>query len=154
MPAELQPKLLRVQQEQELERLGGIKSIQVDVRLVAATNHDLSRMVAQGRFRADLYYLLNVFPVVLPPLRERAEDVPRLVRHFTQKFARRMSRWIEPIPAEVMEALTRYPWPGNVRKLQRNTQGSLRSAWATCPLAVAARTASRWRIAREESGGP
>ena len=90
----------------------------MDVRLVAATNRDLARMVADGRFRSDLYYRLNVFPVVLPPLRERRDDIPRLVRHFTQRFARRMGRRIETIPAAVMDALVRYPWPGNVRELQ------------------------------------
>ena len=118
IPPELQPKLLRVLQEQEFERLGGTKTIKVDVRLVAATNRDLARMVADGRFREDLYYRLNVFPVVLPPLRERPDDIPRLVRHFTQRFARRMGRRIETIPSAVMEALVRYPWPGNVRELQ------------------------------------
>jgi formate hydrogenlyase transcriptional activator len=118
IPPELQPKLLRVLQEQEFERLGSTKTIRVDVRLVAATNRDLARMVADGSFRADLYYRLNVFPVVLPPLRERPDDVPRLVRHFTQRFARRMGRRIETIPSAVMDALVRYPWPGNVRELQ------------------------------------
>ena len=114
IPPELQPKLLRVLQEQEFERLGGTPTIRVDVRLVAATNRDLARMVADGRFRDDLYYRLNVFPLVLPPLRDRREDIPRLVRHFTQRFARRMGRRIETIPSAVMEALVRYPWPGNV----------------------------------------
>jgi formate hydrogenlyase transcriptional activator len=90
----------------------------VDVRLVAATNRDLAQMVAEGRFRSDLYYRLNVFPLVLPPLRERAEDIPRLVRHFTQRFARRMGRRIETIPSTVMDALVDYPWPGNIRELQ------------------------------------
>jgi formate hydrogenlyase transcriptional activator len=118
VPPELQPKLLRVLQEQEFERLGSTKTIRVDVRLVAATHRDLSRMVADGRFRADLYYRLNVFPLVLPPLRERRDDIPRLVRHFTQRFARRMGRRIETIPAAVMDALAGYPWPGNVRELQ------------------------------------
>ncbi len=118
IPAELQPKLLRVLQEQEFERLGGTKTIKVDVRLVAATHRDLAKMVADGRFREDLYYRLNVFPVVLPPLRERRDDIPRLVRHFTQHFARRMGRRIETIPSAVLEALERYPWPGNVRELQ------------------------------------
>jgi formate hydrogenlyase transcriptional activator len=88
------------------------------VRLVAATHRDLARMVADSRFREDLYYRLNVFPVVVPPLRERTDDIPRLVRHFTQQFARRMGRRIETIPSAVMEALVRYPWPGNVRELQ------------------------------------
>jgi formate hydrogenlyase transcriptional activator len=118
IPLELQPKLLRVLQEQEFERLGGTRTIKTDVRLVAATHRDLIRMVAEGRFREDLYYRLNVFPVVLPPLRERRDDIPRLVRHFTQQFARRMGRRIETIPAAVMDALVRYPWPGNVRELQ------------------------------------
>jgi formate hydrogenlyase transcriptional activator len=118
IPPELQPKLLRVLQEQEFERLGSTKTIKVDVRLVAATNRDLARMVADGAFRADLYYRLNVFPVVLPPLRERPDDIPRLVCHFTQRFARRMGRRIETIPSAVMDALVRYPWPGNVRELQ------------------------------------
>lgn len=118
IPPELQPKLLRVLQEQEFERLGGTKTIKVDVRLVAATHRDLAKMVAEGRFREDLYYRLNVFPVVLPALRERSDDIPRLVRHFTQQFARRMGRRIENIPSAVMDALVRYPWPGNVRELQ------------------------------------
>ena len=118
VPPELQPKLLRVLQEQEFERLGSTRTIRVDVRLVAATNHDLGQMVGAGRFRSDLYYRLNVFPVVLPPLRERPDDIPRLVRHFTQRFARRMGRRIETIPAAVMDALVRYPWPGNIREMQ------------------------------------
>jgi formate hydrogenlyase transcriptional activator len=107
-----------VLQEQEFERLGGTRTIKVDVRLVAATNRDFARMVAEGRFREDLYYRLNVFPLLLPPLRERSEDIPRLVRHFTQQFARRMGRRIETIPSASMDALVRYPWPGNVRELQ------------------------------------
>jgi formate hydrogenlyase transcriptional activator len=118
IPPELQPKLLRVLQEQEFERLGSTKTIHVDVRLVAATNRDLAVMVADGRFRGDLYYRLNVFPLLLPPLRERTDDIPPLVRHFTQRFARRMGRRIETIPTAVMEALVRYPWPGNIRELQ------------------------------------
>src|SRR5215831_5724146 len=118
IPPELQPKLLRALQEQEFERLGSTRTIRVDVRLVAATNRDLARMVAEGRFRSDLYYRLNVFPVVLPPLRERREDIPTLVRHFAQRFARRMGRQIETIPAAVLDALVRYPWPGNIREIQ------------------------------------
>jgi formate hydrogenlyase transcriptional activator len=118
IPVELQPKLLRVLQEQEFERLGSTRTIRVNVRLVAATNRDLGAMVAEGRFRNDLYYRLNVFPLTLPPLRERRDDIPRLVRHFTQRFARRMGRKIETIPSDVMSALVGYPWPGNVRELQ------------------------------------
>ena len=106
IPPELQPKLLRVLQEQEFERLGSTRTIKVDVRLVAATNRDLGKMVADGQFRNDLYYRLNVFPVVLPPLRERRDDIPRLVRHFTQRFARRMGRRIENISSATMDALT------------------------------------------------
>ncbi len=118
IPLELQPKLLRVLQEQEFERLGGTRTIRVNARLVAATNCDLAKMVAEGRFRSDLYYRLNVFPIAMPALRERPEDIPRLVRHFTQRFARRMGRRIESIPSGAMDALVRYPWPGNVRELQ------------------------------------
>ena len=118
IPPELQPKLLRVLQEQEFERLGSTKTIKVDVRLVAATNCDLAAMVADGGFRSDLYYRLNVFPLVLPPLRERTDDIPPLVRHFTQRFARRMGRRIETISSAVMDVLVRYPWPGNIRELQ------------------------------------
>lgn len=118
IPPELQPKLLRALQEQEFERLGSTKTVRVDVRLVAATNRDLARMVADGQFRSDLYYRLNVFPVVLPPLRERREDIPMLARHFAQRFARRMGRQIETIPTSVMNALLSYPWPGNIREMQ------------------------------------
>jgi formate hydrogenlyase transcriptional activator len=118
IPPELQPKLLRALQEQEFERLGSTRTVRVDVRLVAATNRDLAQMVSDGRFRSDLYYRVNVFPVVLPPLRERREDIPMLARHFIQRFARRMGRRIESIPAPVMDALVRYPWPGNVREMQ------------------------------------
>jgi formate hydrogenlyase transcriptional activator len=118
IPPELQPKLLRVLQEQEFERLGSTRTVRVNVRLVAATNRDLAQMAANGQFRNDLYYRLNVFPVVLPPLRDRREDIPRLVRHFAQKVARRMGRQIETIPTEAMNALVAYPWPGNVRELE------------------------------------
>jgi len=118
IPLELQPKLLRVLQEHEFERLGGTKTIRVDVRLVAATHRDLAEMIVKGRFRSDLYYRLNVIPITLPPLRERQDDIPRLVRHFTQAFARRMGRRIETVPTSVMDALVRYSWPGNVRELQ------------------------------------
>jgi formate hydrogenlyase transcriptional activator len=118
IPLELQPKLLRVLQEREFERLGGTRTIRVDVRLVTATNRDLDAMVASREFRQDLFYRVNVFPINLPPLRERPEDIPALVRYFAQKYARRMDRHIETIPAEAMDALARWPWPGNVRELE------------------------------------
>jgi transcriptional regulator with GAF, ATPase, and Fis domain len=114
----LQPKLLRVLQEQEFERLGSTRTHQVDVRLVAATNRDLEEMVNHGQFRSDLYYRLNVFPVQLPPLRERREDIPALVSHFVERFGRRMGREIDNIPPETMSALSSYQWPGNIRELQ------------------------------------
>jgi formate hydrogenlyase transcriptional activator len=118
IPLELQPKLLRVLQEQEFERLGGTKTIRVDVRLVAATNRDLEKMVASGEFRSDLYYRLKVFPITLPPLRERVEDLPLLIHHFVAKYARRLRRRIDSVPAPAMAALERYSWPGNVRELE------------------------------------
>src|ERR1700720_2636646 len=118
IPPALQPKLLRVLQEQEFERLGSTRTHQVDVRLVAATNRDLAEMVNRGQFRSDLYYRLNVFPVMLPPLRARSEDIPALVTHFAGIFGRRMGRQIEHIPAETMSALNSYQWPGNIRELQ------------------------------------
>ncbi|HEX6731491.1 MAG TPA: sigma 54-interacting transcriptional regulator [Pyrinomonadaceae bacterium] len=118
IPPELQPKLLRVLQEQEFERLGSSRTIHVDVRVVAATNADLARLVADKKFRSDLYYRLNVFPISLPPLRERTEDIPLLVHFFAQKFAQRMKKPIERIPTDTVTALTRYTWPGNIRELQ------------------------------------
>ena len=118
IPPELQPKLLRVLQEQEFERLGGTKTLRVDVRLVAATSRDLPQMAAENKFRSDLYYRLNIFPIAIPPLRERPEDIPLLVRHFVEKYTRRMNKRIRTIPAAAMAALTQYPWPGNVRELQ------------------------------------
>jgi formate hydrogenlyase transcriptional activator len=118
VPLELQPKLLRVLQEQEFERLGGVSTVRVDVRLVAATNRDLSRMVAERLFRSDLFYRLNIFPIVVPPLRERPEDIPHLVRYFAQKYSRQMNRRIESVPASAMQAMVRYPWPGNIRELE------------------------------------
>jgi formate hydrogenlyase transcriptional activator len=118
IPLELQSKFLRVLQEQEFERLGGTRTIRVDVRLVAATNRNLLQMVSAREFRSDLYYRLNVFPIVSPPLRDRQEDVANLVRYFTQKFGRRMNKQIATIPAATMTALSRYHWPGNIRELQ------------------------------------
>ncbi len=118
IPLELQTKLLRVLQEREFERLGSSRTIRTDARLVAATNRDLTAMVEAREFRADLYYRLNVFPITVPPLRDRREDIPLLVRYFVQQFARRMNRRITSIPAEAMQVMTRYHWPGNIRELQ------------------------------------
>ncbi len=118
IPLELQPKLLRVLQEQEFERLGSSRTIRTDVRLIAATNCDLRQMVAEKKFRSDLFYRLNVFPMQVPSLRERAEDIPLLVNYFAQKHARRMNKRIETIPADALQALCRYTWPGNIRELE------------------------------------
>jgi formate hydrogenlyase transcriptional activator len=118
IPLELQTKLLRVLQEREFERLGSSRTLRTDARLIAATNRDLEAMVAEQKFRSDLFFRLNVFPVHVPPLRERQGDIPLLVRHFTQQFSRRMNRVIETIPSAAMDALCRYHWPGNIRELQ------------------------------------
>jgi formate hydrogenlyase transcriptional activator len=118
MPVGLQAKLLRVLQEHEFERLGSTRTHRVDVRVVAATNQDLAAMVAEKTFRMDLYYRLNVFPIAIPPLRLRLDDIPVLVAHFVQKFAQQMSKQISKIPMHAMEALVRHPWPGNIRELQ------------------------------------
>jgi formate hydrogenlyase transcriptional activator len=118
MPLELQPKLLRVLQEREFEAVGSTRTTRVDVRVVAATNQDLKQMVRDREFREDLYYRLNVFPIYLPPLRERKADIPELVEHFVQQFADSMDKTIETIPEETMRALVRHCWPGNIRELQ------------------------------------
>jgi formate hydrogenlyase transcriptional activator len=118
IPLELQPKLLRVLQEQEFERLGSTRTQRVDVRVVAATNANLAPMVAEKKFRSDLFYRLNVFPITVPPLRERRDDVRRLVRHFANKYARRLGKHIVSIPKATMDALGRHTWPGNIRELQ------------------------------------
>src|SRR5262249_21828643 len=118
IPLELQTKLLRVLQEREFERLGSTRTLRTDARLIAATNRDLAAMVKAQAFRADLFYRLHVFPVCVPPLRERPEDIPLLVRHFVAQYARQMRRTIDTIRAATMEALLRYPWPGNIRELQ------------------------------------
>jgi transcriptional regulator with GAF, ATPase, and Fis domain len=118
LPAEVQVKLLRVLQERQIERLGSSRPIRIDVRIVVATNRDLEQMVNDGTFREDLYYRLNVFPIRVPPLRERPEDIPTLAWAFVDEFARAMGKRIESIPKEHMEALQRYPWPGNVRELR------------------------------------
>jgi len=115
---ELQPKLLRVLQEQEFERLGSTKTIHVDVRVIAATHRDLSAMIREGTFREDLFYRLNVFPIEIPPLRERREDIPLLVHYFVSKISRRMRKTIKTIPKKAMDALTNSPWKGNIRELE------------------------------------
>jgi formate hydrogenlyase transcriptional activator len=125
IPLELQPKLLRVLQEREFERLGGTRTIRTDVRLIAATNRNLAAMVQEQKFRSDLFFRLNVFPVELPPLRERKEDIPLLVRYFAEEFSRRMSRPIETISSETMNALCQYRWPGNIRELQNVIERSV-----------------------------
>jgi formate hydrogenlyase transcriptional activator len=118
IPLELQPKLLRVLQEQEFERLGSNRTQRVDVRMVAATNRDLSKLVAEREFRSDLFYRLNVFPIQIPALRERPSDIPLLVRYFVQTFSRKLNKTVEYVPADAMQALTDYAWPGNIRELE------------------------------------
>jgi len=125
MPLELQPKLLRAIQDQEFERVGGSRTIRVDVRFVVATNRDLKAMVDEGQFRADLYYRLHVFPLNVPPLRERREDIPLLTRYFVQKYSQRMKRNIVDIPSAALDALSRYDWPGNIRELQNVIERSV-----------------------------
>jgi formate hydrogenlyase transcriptional activator len=125
MPLELQPKLLRAIQDQEFERVGGNRTIRTDARLVAATNRDLKAMVDENRFRADLYYRLHVFPLNVPPLRERREDIPLLTRYFVQKHAQRMDRKSIEFQLQVLEALTNYDWPGNIRELQNVIERSV-----------------------------
>jgi len=125
IPPALQPKLLRVLQEQEFERLGSGRTHKVDVRLVAATNRNLGKMIARGQFRSDLYYRLNVFPILLPALRERREDIPALVTHFVKLFSRRMGKQVDSIPTETMAAFQWYSWPGNIRELQNLVERSV-----------------------------
>lgn len=142
IPLELQPKLLRVLQEREFERLGSTKTKKVDVRIVAATHRALEEMIVEKQFRLDLYYRLNVFPISIPPLRERSEDIPVLVRHFVREFAQRMNKTVERISSETMEALMRYSWPGNIRELQNvieravvvHEKGNLsvKKSWLSC----------------------
>ncbi|NGZ12012.1 MAG: Fis family transcriptional regulator, partial [Nitrospira sp. LK70] len=125
IPLELQSKLLRVLQEQEFERLGSTKTIRVNVRLVAATNRDLKSLVEAKEFRSDLYYRLNVFPLTMPPLRDRREDIPILVRYFTQRHAVRMHKNIQTIPAKTLDVLSQYDWPGNIRELENLVERSV-----------------------------
>jgi formate hydrogenlyase transcriptional activator len=155
IPLELQPKLLRVLQEGEFERLGSSRTTRVDVRVAAATNRDLQQMVAEGAFRADLYYRLNVFPVRLPPLRERAEDIPLLVSYFTQRHARRMNKRIETIPSAALEALTRHTWAGNIRELENFIERAViltRGSELQAPLAELRPEAAHEDSARAEAG--
>jgi formate hydrogenlyase transcriptional activator len=144
LPLELQPKLLRALQERQFERLGSSRSIQVNVRVIAATNQDLGRLVQERKFRADLFYRLNVFPIALPPLRERLDDIPLLAEHFVEAFARQQGKTIDTIPEEVMTALRQYDWPGNIRELQNviergvvRTTGRVLSRHTTACLAAA-----------------
>ena len=118
MPLNLQAKLLRVLQEQEFERLGSNQTCRVDLRVVAATNHNLAEIVSEKQFRLDLYYRLNIFPIALPPLRQRVDDIPLLVAHFVRKFASQISKQISKLSRKAMDAMMRYPWPGNIRELQ------------------------------------
>ncbi|MEO7652262.1 MAG: sigma 54-interacting transcriptional regulator, partial [Bryobacteraceae bacterium] len=125
IPIDLQPKLLRALQEKSFERLGGTKTIPIDVRLVAATNRNLTQMMGDKLFRSDLYYRLKVFPITTPPLRDRPEDIPTLARHFTKKYAKKMNREVDKIPAETMKALVSWNWPGNVRELENFMERSV-----------------------------
>jgi formate hydrogenlyase transcriptional activator len=125
MPLELQPKLLRALQERTYERVGSARTKRIDVRLVAATNRDLEEMMAERQFRSDLYYRLNVFPIRIPPLRERREDISSLVQHFTQKYASRMGKRIDAVPAAIVQKLQRWSWPGNVRELENLVERSV-----------------------------
>ena len=125
LPLELQPKLLRVLQEQQYERLGSTRTLRADVRVIAATNRDLHRMVEEKTFRADLYYRLSVFPINLPPLRERKDDIPLLVEYFVRRFSHQMGKSIDRVPDDVMEVLTSYHWPGNIRELQNFIERSV-----------------------------
>jgi formate hydrogenlyase transcriptional activator len=145
IPLELQPKLLRVLQEEEFERLGSTRTRRVDVRLVAATNRELAQMVPEGTFREDLYYRLNVFPIIVPPLRERLEDIAPLVRHFVDTYAQRLRKRIDTIPADVLNALTHYHWPGNVRELQN----VIERAVILTPDAVLRLPPAEWQRSRE-----
>jgi formate hydrogenlyase transcriptional activator len=151
IPLPLQPKLLRVLQEQEFERLGSGRTHQVDVRLVAATHRNLVEMVKRNEFRSDLYYRLNVFPVPLPPLRARREDIPALVEHFVEIYARRMGKQIDRISPETMSELTSYPWPGNIRELQNFIE---RSVILTSGNVLDSPLASLRNAAEVESLGP
>jgi formate hydrogenlyase transcriptional activator len=161
LPLELQPKLLRALQERQFERLGSCRSIQVNVRVIAATNQDLGRLVQERKFRADLFYRLNVFPIALPPLRERLDDIPLLAEHFVEAFARQQGKTIDSIPEDVMLALGRYDWPGNIRELQNviergvvRTTGRVLSHHTTACLAAADAQPGCCPIASSPAAGP
>jgi formate hydrogenlyase transcriptional activator len=152
IPLELQPKLLRVLQEREFERLGSARTLRTDARLIAATNRDLAALAAEHRFRQDLFYRLNVFPIHVPSLRERREDIPMLVRHFAQQFARRMKKTIETIPADTMDRLTAYDWPGNIRELQNLIERAvILSAGAVLDVPVTALSKRAQPVAQESA---
>ena len=156
VPLEIQPKLLRVLQEREFERLGSIRTKKVDVRLVAATNRDLESMIAEREFRGDLYYRLNVFPIRIPPLRERREDIPLLARYFAQKFARQMQKQIETIPASALRALTECDWPGNIRELANFIERAViltRGKALEVPVAELEKTGVRMPVSRVSGSG-
>ena len=143
IPTEIQPKLLRVLQEREFERLGGTHTRKVNIRLVAATNRNLEEMVADREFRNDLYYRLNVFPIRIPPLRDRREDIPLLVSYFVQKFAKQMQKRIDAVPAAAMKELTAWEWPGNIRELENFVERAVilsKSKSLEAPLAELRRT--------------
>lgn len=154
IPLELQSKLLRAIQEQEFERVGGNRTIRVDIRVIAATNRDLKAMVEEGKFRSDLYYRLHVFPLDVPPLRERKPDIPLLVRYFTQKYAQRMNRQIESIPSAALEELGRYDWPGNIRELQNLIERSVILTQGSVLQVVAHESRSRSALVPVRGSGP
>jgi two-component system, NtrC family, C4-dicarboxylate transport response regulator DctD len=155
IPLELQPKLLRVIQEREFERLGSTRTLRTDARLIAATNRDLGELADEQKFRQDLFYRLNVFPITVPPLRDRREDIPMLVRHFAQQFARRMKKNFENIPAETMDTLTRYDWPGNIRELQNLIERAvILSKGPTLDVPVEALNSRRESAASSAASGP
>ena len=156
VPLEVQPKLLRALQEREFERLGSTRTKKVNIRLVAATNRDLEKMIADREFRSDLYYRLNVFPIRIPPLRERREDIPMLVSYFVQKFARQMQKRIETIPAATMRKLTEWDWPGNIRELQNFIERAViltRGRSLEAPLAELHQAGVNTSVASPGSGG-
>jgi len=154
LPLALQPKLLRVLQEQEFERLGSVRTQRINVRLVAATHRDLAHMVTRNEFRSDLYYRLNVFPVFIPPLRERRDDIPKLVRHFVEVFSRRMGKQIEEIPHATMYAFSTHRWPGNVRELQNLVERAvIRCVNGVLPNPLSTSQANRLDIALNHVSG-